>query len=104
LILQDVSTLENPGVKFIAVTRLGACSSRDSLDALVFAATGDRENIFDSITRCKSIEALGRRRDLSTLSTIYDAMCRSDEQTIVNAIDALIWFSVLLNFQFKLSL
>jgi hypothetical protein len=83
---------------------LGACASRDSLDASVFAATGDRENIFDSITRCKSIEALGRRRDLSTLSTIYDAMRRSDEQTIVNAIDALIWFSVLLNSQFKLSL
>ena len=50
------------------------------------AATGDRENIFDSITRRKLIEALGRRRDLSTLPTIYDAMSSRDEQTIVNAI------------------
>ena len=104
MLLQDVSALEKPGIKYIAATRLGAYSSRDSLYALVFAATGDRENIFDSIARRKSIEALGRRRDLSTLSTIYDAMCRSDEQTIVNAIYALICFSVLLNSQFKLSL
>jgi bilin biosynthesis protein len=86
LLLQDVSTLENPGVKYIAATRLGACSSRDSLDVLVVAATGDRDNIFDAITRRKSIEALGRRRDLSTLPTIYDAMRSRDEQTIVNAV------------------
>ena len=94
LLLQDVSTLENPGVKYIAATRLGACSSRDSLDVLVVAATGDRDNIFDAITRRKSIEALGRRRDLSTLPTIYDAMRSRDEQTIVNAVDALIYFGI----------
>ena len=104
LLSQNISTLDNPGIKYIAATRLGACSSRDSLDALVLAATGDRENIFDSITRRKSIEALGRRRDLSTLPTIYDAMSSSDEQTIVNAIDTLINFGVPLDSQFKLSL
>ncbi len=104
LLSQNISTLDNPGIKYIAATRLGACSSRDSLDALVLAATGDRENIFDSITRRKSIEALGRRRDLSTLPTIYDAMSSSDEQTIVNAVDTLINFGVPLDSQFKLSL
>ncbi len=104
LLLQDVSTLENPGVKYIAATRLGACSSRDSLDVLVVAATGDRDNIFDAITRRKSIEALGRRRDLSTLPTIYDAMRSRDEQTIVNAVDALIYFGIPLDIKFKSSL
>ena len=104
LLSQNISTLDNPGIKYIAATRLGACSSRDSLDALVLAATGDRENIFDSITRRKSIEALGRRRDLTTLPTIYDAMSSSDEQTIVNAIDTLINFGVPLDSQFKSSL
>ena len=104
LLSQNISTLDNPGIKYIAATRLGACSSRDSLDALVLAATGDRENIFDSITRRKSIEALGRRRDLSTLPTIYDAMSSSDEQTIVNAVDTLINFGVPLDSQFKSSL
>ena len=104
LLSQNISTLENPGIKYIAATRLGACSSRDSLDALVLAATGDRENIFDSITRRKSIEALGRRRDLSTLPTIYDAMSSSDEQTIVNAVDTLINFGIPLDSQFKSSL
>ena len=104
LLSQNINTLDNPGIKYIAATRLGACSSRDSLDALVLAATGDRENIFDSITRRKSIEALGRRRDLSTLPTIYDAMSSSDEQTIVNAVDTLINFGVPLDSQFKSSL
>ena len=104
LLSQNISELDNPGVKYIAATRLGACSSRDSLDALVLAATGDRENIFESITRRKSIEALGRRRDLSTLPTIYDAMSSSDEQTIVNAVDTLINFGVPLDSQFKSSL
>ena len=104
LLSQNISTLDNPGIKYIAATRLGACSSRDSLDALVLAATGDRENIFESITRRKSIEALGRRRDLSTLPTIYDAMSSSDEQTIVNAVDTLINFGVPLDSQFKSSL
>ena len=104
LLSQNISTLDNPGIKYIAATRLGACSSRDSLDALVLAATGDRENIFESITRRKSIEALGRRRDLSTLPTIYDAMSSSDEQTIVNAVDTLINFGIPLDSQFKSSL
>ena len=104
LLSQNISTLDNPGIKYIAATRLGACSSRDSLDALVLAATGDRENIFESITRRKSIEALGRRRDLSTLPTIYDAMSSSEEQTIVNAVDTLINFGVPLDSQFKSSL
>jgi|TARA_B000000565_G_scaffold103692_1_gene77522 bilin biosynthesis protein len=104
LLSQNVSTLDNPGIKYIAATRLGACSSRDSLDALVLAATGDRDNIFDSITRRKSIEALGRRRDLSTLPTIYDAMHSSDEQTIVNSVDTLINFGIPLDAQFKSSL
>ena len=104
LLSRNISTLDNPGIKYIAATRLGACSSRDSLDALVLAATGDRENIFDSITRRKSIEALGRRRDLTTLPTIYDAMSSSDEQTIVNAVDTLINFGVPLDSQFKSSL
>ena len=104
LLSQNISDLDNPGIKYIAATRLGACSSRDSLDALVLAATGDRENIFDSITRRKSIEALGRRRDLSTLPTIYDAMSSFDEQTVVNAVDTLINFGVPLDSQFKSSL
>ena len=104
LLSQNITTLDNPGIKYIAATRLGACSSRDSLDALVVAATGDRDNIFDSITRRKSIEALGRRRDLSTLPTIYDAMHSSDEQTIVNSVDTLINFGIPLDTQFRTSL
>ena len=56
-------SLKNPGIKYIAATRLGACVSEDSMNALVKASLGDRENIFDKITRRKAIEALGRRKN-----------------------------------------
>ena len=43
LLSQNINTLDNPGIKYIAATRLGACSSRDSLDALVLAATRHKD-------------------------------------------------------------
>ena len=101
LLYSNISELDNPGIKYIAATRLGACTSQISLEALVHSATGDRDCIFERITRRKSIEALGRRRNLSTLPTIYDALFSNDEQTIVNAVDSLISFGVPLNSQFQ---
>ena len=55
LLSQNISTLDNPGIKYIAATRLGACSSRDSLDVLVLATTGDRENIFLSLLHAANL-------------------------------------------------
>jgi len=87
---QPSQELENPGVKYIAATRLGACTSEESLRALVTASCGEREDIFERITRRKAIEALGRRKDPSTLTVIHQALFSADEPTVVNAVDSLI--------------
>ena len=76
---QPCKELDNPGIKYIAATRLGACRSVESLEALVVASSGEREDIFERITRRKAIEALGRRMDPSTLAVIQNAMLSDDE-------------------------
>lgn len=90
LLNQPSGELDNPGVKYIAATRLGACTSQESLEALISASSGEREDIFDRITRRKAIEALGRRKNPSTLPVIQQALSSDDDPTVVNAVDALI--------------
>ena len=90
LLNQSSSELDNPGVKYIAATRLGTCNSQESLEALISASSGEREDIFDRITRRKAIEALGRRKNPSTLPVIQQALSSDDDPTVVNAVDALI--------------
>ena len=90
LLNQSSGELDNPGVKYIAATRLGACTSQESLEALISASSGEREDIFDRITRRKAIEALGRRKNPSTLTVIQQALSSDDDPTVVNAVDALI--------------
>ena len=46
--LLKCSELDNPGIKY-AATRLGACTSQISLEALVHSATGDRDCIFEKL-------------------------------------------------------
>ena len=90
LLNQSSGELVNPGVKYIAATRLGACTSQESLEALISASSGERKDIFDRITRRKAIEALGRRKNPSTLTVIQQALSSDDDPTVVNAVDALI--------------
>jgi bilin biosynthesis protein len=101
VINQSSQELANPGIKYIAATRLGACTSPESLDALLIASQGERADIFERITRRKAIEALGRRKDASTLSVIMDALHSDDEPTVVNSIDSLISIGLPLNHQSK---
>ena len=98
---QPCKELDNPGVKYIAATRLGACRSVESLEALVVASSGEREDIFERITRRKAIEALGRRKDPSTLAVIQKALLSDDEQTVVNAVDSLITIGLPLTLEIK---
>ena len=104
LLNQPSGELDNPGVKYIAATRLGACSSHESLEALISASTGDREDIFDRITRRKAIEALGRRKDPSSLPVIHEALSSDDDPTVVNAVDALITIGLPLTADVKTTL
>ena len=98
---QPCKELDNPGIKYIAATRLGACRSVESLEALVVASSGEREDIFERITRRKAIEALGRRKDPSTLAVIQKALLSDDEQTVVNAVDSLITIGLPLTLEIK---
>ena len=104
LLNQPSGELDNPGVKYIAATRLGACTSQESLEALISASSGEREDIFDRITRRKAIEALGRRKNLSTLPVIQEALSSDDDPTVVNAVDALITIGLPLTTDIKTNL
>ena len=104
LLNQPSGELDNPGVKYIAATRLGACTSQESLEALISASSGEREDIFDRITRRKAIEALGRRKNPSTLTVIQQALSSDDDPTVVNAVDALITIGLPLTTDIKTTL
>ena len=54
--------LGNPGVKYLAATRLGACTSEVSLQRLLETAGNTSDNLYDRITRRKALDALGRRK------------------------------------------
>ncbi len=104
LLNQPSGELDNPGVKYIAATRLGACTSQGSLEALISASSGEREDIFDRITRRKAIEALGRRKNLTALPVIQEALSSDDDPTVVNAVDALITIGLPLTTDIKTTL
>ena len=46
--------LSNPGLKYLAATRLGACSSAESLDLLLQASANPSEDLYERITRRKA--------------------------------------------------
>ena len=89
LIQQDPSELDNPGLKYLAASRLGACSSKESLQTLINVAWSTNDNLFERITRRKALEALGRRKDATAIPALVHALDDSDEPTVVNAADAI---------------
>ena len=82
-------TLDNPGIKYIAASRLGACDSRESLVQLIEFTEADTNNLYDKIAKRKAIEALGRRKNHRALPSILKALACGDEPSVVNAADAL---------------
>ena len=85
----DPSELSNPGLKYLAATRLGACTSLDSLEQLITAASKDSDNLYERITRRKALDALGRRKNPLALPTLLNALSLDDEPCVVNAADAI---------------
>ena len=81
--------LPNPGVKYLAASRLGAASSGESLAALMLMVSMNPDNLIDRITKRKSIEALGRRKSTESVSLLIDTLSCDDEPTVVNAVDAI---------------
>ena len=81
--------LGNPGVKYLAATRLGACTSEVSLQRLLETAGNPSDNLYDRITRRKALDALGRRKSPRAIPVLLDALESADEPMVVNAADAL---------------
>lgn len=90
-------TLDNPGLKYLAATRLGACHSEESLAALMRIAATVHSNLYDRIARRKALEALGRRKDQRSLPVLIDALGGDDEPAVVNAADAIARLAIPLN-------
>jgi HEAT repeat protein len=89
LIITDPSQLDNPGVKYLAASRLGACTSQQSLDRLIEVASKESDNLYDRITRRKALEALGRRKQKTAIPALIEALLDEDEPTVVNAVDSI---------------
>ena len=85
----DPSELKNPGEKYLAATRLGACSSMESLERLIEAGHNSSDNLYERITRRKALEALGRRKSPKALPVLIHALHSDDEPAVVNAADAI---------------
>jgi len=81
--------LDNPGVKYLAATRLGACSSEHSLQRLLETASNPSDELYDRITRRKALDALGRRKSPRAIPVLLEALDSADEPMVVNAADAL---------------
>ena len=103
-LLMDPSELSNPGLKYLAATRLGACTSSASLERLLEAGANTSDDLFERITRRKALEALGRRKDPQALPVLMAALSASDEPTVVNAADALARIGAPLNAERQASL
>lgn len=85
----DPAELKNPGEKYLAATRLGACSSAASLERLIEAGGNSSDNLYERITRRKALEALGRRKNPQALPVLIQALESEDEPAVVNAADAI---------------
>lgn len=88
-LLTPTEELSNPGLKYLAATRLGACSSAESLDLLLQASANPSEDLYERITRRKAIDALGRRKQPKALPVLLEALKAKDEPVVVNAADAI---------------
>lgn len=89
--------LKNPGHKYLAATRLGACSSERSLQILLKVADTIEDNLYEIIARRKAIDALGRRKSSQAIPILFKAILDRDEPTVVNAADAITKISPLIN-------
>ena len=86
-LLRKPSELDNPGLKYLAATRLGACTSAESFELLLEAGANPSDDLYERITRRKALDALGRRKNPKALPVLLDALRADDEPTVVNYCD-----------------
>ena len=83
------ANLPNPGLQYVAATRLGAASSPESLNALLAASAWRGGGINERLTRRKALEALGRRPDPRSVARVVEALGSSDPGAVVSAANSL---------------
>lgn len=81
--------LKNPGIKYLAASRLGACKSENSLVILRRLASQDTDNLYDKITKRKAIDAIGRRKDTESIPILLKCLEEDDEPAVINAADSI---------------
>ena len=59
-LLKPPAELKNPGLKYLAATRLGACQSPESLQRLLAAGANDSDDLYERITRRKALRRVMR--------------------------------------------
>ena len=85
----STAQLPNPGLQYVAATRLGAASSPESLNALLAASAWRGHGINERLTRRKALEALGRRPDPRSVARVVEALNSSDAGAVINAANSL---------------
>ena len=83
------ANLPDPGLQYVAATRLGAASSPESLNALLAASAWRGHGINERLTRRKALEALGRRPDPRSVARAVEALGSSDAGAVVSATNSL---------------
>ena len=89
LLQTPAEELPNPGIQYVAATRLGASTSEASLVALLGAATGPAGQLNERLTRRKALEALGRRPDPRSLAALLVGLACDDPAAVVNTANSL---------------
>ena len=91
LLLEKTSNVQRPADRYFAATRLGLSQTEESLDVLLQATNNlSIDELYDRITRRKSIEALGRRKDKRAIPSLVKVLTCTDTEAVINAISALV--------------
>ena len=70
LLLENTLNVQRPADRYFAATRLGLSTTEESFELLLHAVEKlSIDELYDRITRRKSIEALGRRKNVRAIPT-----------------------------------
>ena len=91
LLCENTLNVKRPADRYFAATRLGLSATEESFELLLHAVEKlSIDELYDRITRRKSIEALGRRKDVRAIPTLVGVLNSTDGEAVINAITSLI--------------
>jgi len=91
LLCEKTLNVKRPADRYFAATRLGLSTTDASFELLLHAVEKlSIDELYDRITRRKSIEALGRRKDVRAIPTLVGVLKCTDSEAVINAITSLV--------------